>query len=499
MLTNVLRRWAKKINAKPINRRKSSLSHYQRSTLFVEALETRQLLSGFTPTPVEQLALEELNDARANPAAYGNSIGLDLSSVAPSPPLAFDTRLIMAARQHSQDMNDFAYFGHISHDGLNPAQRVTAAGFVYSSWGESIAGGSPYLQPSDALARLIVDTDTPDLGHRVQLLALDAIHLSQNEIGIGIVQNGSGPLVNYYTIDTAAPINPTAFITGVVINDLNGNGKYDIGEGMGGVTITVAGVGSTTTFSTGGYSIAVSPGTYTYTVTASGGGLSAPITRQVVVGAQNVRLNFFGATGFIANLYQTVLGRAASTTEINNWLGYLQSGGSPSSLAGFFEHSPEIQGRLVTRWYAAYLGRQPAPFELQGWIIGMQRGMTEAQAQTLILGSDECLRHLGSLSTTGISNTTYVNSLYSLLLNRAPSTGEFNAWTAALAAIPRSAMAQAVIASLEYRSDVIAVYYNTILHRNASAAELTGWAISGLGFVDIRIDLESSPEFIQRS
>jgi uncharacterized protein YkwD len=481
--------------------RKSTLSRCHRASLFVEALETRQLLSGFTPTPVEQLALEELNDARANPAAYGNSIGLDLSSVAPAPPLAFDTRLIMTARQHSQDMNDFAYFSHISHDGLNPAQRVTAAGFVYSSMGESIAGGSLYLQPSDALAGLIVDTGTPDLGHRVQLLALDAIHLSQNEVGIGIVQNGSGPLVNYYTIDSAAPITPTAFITGVVMHDDNGNGKYDIGEGMGGVTVTVAGVGSTTTFSTGGYSIAVSPGTYT--VTASGGGLSAPITRQVVVGSQNVRLNFLGATvnyaGFIANLYQTVLGRAASTTEINNWLGYLQSGGTPSSLAGFFEHSPEIQGRLVTRWYAAYLGRQPAPFELQGWIIGMQQGMTEAQAQTLILGSDECFRHLGSLSPTGISNTSYVNSLYSLLLDRAPSTGEFLAWSAALAAIPRSAMAQAVIGSLEYRSDVIAVYYNTILHRNASAAELTGWAISELGFADIRIDLESSPEFIQRS
>ena len=64
-----------------------------------------------------ELMLEELNDARANPAAYGAAIGLDLSNVAPSQPLAFNSGLIQAAEQHAQDMSVRAYFGHVSPDG----------------------------------------------------------------------------------------------------------------------------------------------------------------------------------------------------------------------------------------------------------------------------------------------------------------------------------------------------------------------------------------------
>jgi hypothetical protein len=76
----------------------------------------------------------------------------------------------------------------------------------------------------------------------------------------------------------------------VVFHDATGNGEYQPGEGLAGVTITVAGVGSTTTMDAGGYAIQLAPGTYT--VTASGGGLPAPIARTIVLGHDNVRLNF---------------------------------------------------------------------------------------------------------------------------------------------------------------------------------------------------------------
>ncbi|MBV9121730.1 MAG: hypothetical protein JO112_00030, partial [Planctomycetes bacterium] len=267
--------------------------------LSLEQLEARQLLSGFQPTAVEQLFLEQLNDARANPAAYGASIGLDLSNVAPSQPLAFNPLLIQSARQHSQDMNDRGYFDHNTPDGVNPGQRITNAGFTWMSWGESIAAGSAFPDSASALKALIIDAGVPDLGHRNQLLDLQPIFNNQTEVGIGVVQNGSGPLTNYYTIDSAAPTDSRPFITGVVFNDANGNGKYDLGEGLGNVTVTVAGVGSTTTWDSGGYSFQVSPGTYS--VTASGGGLAAPITESVTVGATNSRLNFIGSSSSLGS------------------------------------------------------------------------------------------------------------------------------------------------------------------------------------------------------
>jgi hypothetical protein len=57
-----------------------------RRPLALEQLESREVLTGYTPTAYEQLVLERLNDARANPAAYGQSIGFDLSGIAPSQP-----------------------------------------------------------------------------------------------------------------------------------------------------------------------------------------------------------------------------------------------------------------------------------------------------------------------------------------------------------------------------------------------------------------------------
>src|SRR5205085_722569 len=105
---------------------------------------------------------------------------------------------------------------------------------------------------------------------------------NQTQIGIGVVQNTAGPLTNYYTIDTASNFDSRPFLTGVVFNDANANGKYDAGEGLSGVTITVAGVGAVGTFGSGGYSFQANPGTYT--VTASGGGLAAPIAQTITLG-----------------------------------------------------------------------------------------------------------------------------------------------------------------------------------------------------------------------
>src|SRR5262249_51153379 len=130
----------------------------------------------------------------------------------------------------------------------------------------------------------------PDGGHRRLLLAIDDATKAQNQVGIGVLQNGTGPLHNYTVVDTALGNDSRPFLTGVVYNDGNGNNHYDAGEGLSGVTITVSGVGSFAAWDTGGYSIQVNPGTYT--VTASGGRLAAPVRTTVTVGQTNYRLNF---------------------------------------------------------------------------------------------------------------------------------------------------------------------------------------------------------------
>jgi uncharacterized protein YkwD len=257
-----------------------------------EQLERRDLPSGFAPTAVEQQTLEELNDIRANPPAYSDWAGVDLSAVAPSQPLAFNPLLVEAARLHSQDMNDHNIEGHVGSDGSDPAARVAAAGFAaVGGPGESVAVG-PGMTPDAALAGFIQDFGQPAVGHRRHLLAIDDAFKPHNQIGIGIVLNGGGVEGNYYTLDTGYDADPRPFLTGVVYNDANGDGHYEAGEGLSGVTLTVAGVGAFPAFDTGGYSIRLAPGTYT--VTASGGLMAAPVTTTVTVGSTNYRLNFIG-------------------------------------------------------------------------------------------------------------------------------------------------------------------------------------------------------------
>lgn len=271
-------------------------------------MEPRSLLSGFTPTPVEEYYLQLLNDARFNPSAYGVSLGLDLSNVAPSQPLAMNPMLVESSRLHSQDMIAQNYFAHITPQGVDPGARMSAAGFPVNGWAESIesntqpsayGGGFPAnfstFDAAFSLKDLIIDQGVPDLGHRIMLLDIGGNDHAMRQVGIGIASqdsnagNGFTYRLTDTTIDMAGMTNTSPFLTGVAFNDAAGNGEYQPGEGLGGVTISIPGVGSTTTDSAGGYEMQLSPGTYT--VIASGGGLAAPVARTVVVGNDNVQMN----------------------------------------------------------------------------------------------------------------------------------------------------------------------------------------------------------------
>jgi uncharacterized protein YkwD len=468
----------------------------QRTCLRLERLETRELLSGMQPTAMAQLFLEQLNEARADPAAFGAELGLNLSDVAPEPPLAFNPALIQAAIEHSQDMSLQGYFSHVTPQGLDPSLRMTLAGFDWSSWGESIAGGQIYPSTAAALAALIVDAGVPDLGHRLQLLGMTDLFQPQNQVGIGVVQGSAGPLTNYYTIDTAQAASGGTFLSGVIFNDVYNNSQYAVGEGLGGVTITVPGVGSTTTWDSGGYTLLLRPGTYT--VTASGGGLAAPISRTITVGAVNYGLNFaVGTETYIWQLYQTVLGREASLPEVAMWLPVLRGPGGRGAVTYGIENSAEARTRLVDSWYVKYLDRQPTADEVQGWVDSLMQGATEESVLTGILSSDEFYNRAASSGIGGSGDANYVEALYQLLLDRPGTSDELAGWLSVLASSGRATVATGFVTSIEYRADVVASYYFSILHRPAfpSAAEIGYWVNYDGNLTDIRIGFEQSNEF----
>src|SRR5215831_5427225 len=98
-------------------------------------------------TALEQMLLELINRARLDPAAEAARFGIALNEgLAPntiSPvskqPLAMNETLLSVARAHSQDMIDRDYCDHNTPEGVTPFQRMTNAGYHFTTAGENIA------------------------------------------------------------------------------------------------------------------------------------------------------------------------------------------------------------------------------------------------------------------------------------------------------------------------------------------------------------------------
>jgi len=82
------------------------------------------------PSADEQVVLELINRARANPAAEGARLGININEglaggvlTAPRPPLAMSKILLGTARAHSIDMYTHRYF---AHNGSNGKLRSSA-------------------------------------------------------------------------------------------------------------------------------------------------------------------------------------------------------------------------------------------------------------------------------------------------------------------------------------------------------------------------------------
>lgn len=289
-----------------------------------EFLEPRLLL---TIKPEEQLFIYMLNRARHDPVAYQQEQGLtvDLSYVTPQPPLAVNTDLLDSSRFHSDEMANNDYFGHQSQvTGDWPNKMARDQGYPLpvsfpdnNNYIESIAAGNVYSTAAIPLNALIVDAGVPSLGHRNHLLGIGEFYAANREIGVGHSLNLAAYYDNYWAVHITRRENPGMFLTGVVYNDINSNGRYDLNEGLSGVTITTTGL-QTTTNAAGGWSILV-PSAGSYPVTASGGAFSGSSTTQVTMSTANREVDFIsGRAGGIVDF--SVNNTAPASLALNGTL-----------------------------------------------------------------------------------------------------------------------------------------------------------------------------------
>ena len=248
------------------------------------------LYSQGEPSNEEQYLLQKLNRARLDPAGEGqrlaawlrntsegravvsqygtnpDQVASDLAAFPAVSPLAFDASLLSAAQAHSDDLtahNNVPANGdaHAGYDGSTAYSRDQEAGYAGNCVGENVSlGGATNL---DAIhAGLLVDWGNPGLGHRRTRLGSGGV----NVIGIGLSVGSSG-VGTAETEDFGAPTptvvngnlslpNTAALVTGVVYRDANGNGQYDVGEGVAGATVTMDGGNFyTVTSASGGYAL----------------------------------------------------------------------------------------------------------------------------------------------------------------------------------------------------------------------------------------------------
>ena len=266
----------------------------------VQALEPRTLLT-FDAIAAETLLVYLVNQTRANPEATAARLAVSLRAgeIGPFAPLVVSPALQVAARLHSEDMLANNYLSHTGLNGSTAGSRATAAGYPTAFVGENVymsASSGAISDTPEKVARDMNDGWFKSAGHRSNMLSAN-----WTEFGVGIAARLSAPGGTRGT-EVFGSHAPGPFLTGVVFNDLNTSSAYNVGEGLAGVTVTIAGPAgtfTTTTIAAGAWAAEVPAGEYI--VTASGSGFTSASSVPIVVGDSNVAVDFISgiSTGWV--------------------------------------------------------------------------------------------------------------------------------------------------------------------------------------------------------
>ncbi|MEM7498834.1 MAG: CAP domain-containing protein [Pseudomonadota bacterium] len=299
-----------------------------------------------TPSDTEQLYLELINRARADPAGEldrliadrANGIAVQdnitdalvfwqvdldtlysqLEGESPVAPLAWSTALAQSAKVHSEAMINADEQSHNLPGEPSLGDRITNAGYV--GWSQVAENIFAYTEdPVQGHAAFFIDwgpgidgIQNPP-GHRDTIL--NALYREVGIAELAVPEFGYEIGPNSHTQHFGRRFGTDAFLTGVVIDDGDGDRFYDIGEGLGGVTVTASGANgtfTTTTWESGGYTLELAPGSYT--LTFSGGGLQGSIDRALSMTALNQKADAVAADAVVAG--ERIVGGSGDETLI---------------------------------------------------------------------------------------------------------------------------------------------------------------------------------------
>jgi uncharacterized protein YkwD len=152
-------------------------------------------------------AFSFLNSIRENPQAFTEKFPF-LKKLKGCAVLKWNDTLAKVAEAKAMDLAKRNYFGHVDPDGNGMNYFINKAGYTLNSdwlktrsenYFESLGAGA--ASGNEAISNLLIDANTPSLGHRIHLLGLDDWNGSLTDIGIGyVVADGKSTYISYMCV-----------------------------------------------------------------------------------------------------------------------------------------------------------------------------------------------------------------------------------------------------------------------------------------------------------
>jgi hypothetical protein len=130
---------------------------------------------------------------------------------------------------------------------------------------------------------------------------------------------------------------------------------------------------------------------------------------------------------WVTALYNDILGRTPSATELQGWVTELQSGFPALSVANVFVGGVEKEQQVIIAAYNTFLGRAPSQTEIVGYLNAFQAHVTPPYTIEDLRGDFVGSGEYYSRASKGNGNdSTWVTVAYQDVLGRAPSAHEVN-------------------------------------------------------------------------
>ncbi len=206
---------------------------------------------------VERILMSRINEARKNPGAVMETLGIDTEEAAAVfgdeawvlnpglPPLARDNRLHDAAMEHNLDMLEKFYFSDISQDGKVLSERIAATGYEAETSVEAMGsciseGVNDPWETADVLFEEMVRRELDGT-----TLVRGIFNPDMNELGAAVTSTGFDPgeagdhTFNLMVADIAGSTERRLFAVGRVFMDRNEDRAFDPGEETPGLRVSL--------------------------------------------------------------------------------------------------------------------------------------------------------------------------------------------------------------------------------------------------------------------